>query len=89
MAAMGALWGIPMMLAGAAQRRAVRRVSTRNRAALAHRLRAMMLARRSAAAAVPLPVYLRRLCPNPLCRAPMVETAAFCTRCGRRAGVNA
>jgi hypothetical protein len=83
MLALGAIWGVPMMLAAGAQRRAVRFVSTRNRAALAHRLRAMLLARRPTAN-VPMPVYLRTLCPNPLCRAPLLDSAIYCPRCGSR-----
>jgi hypothetical protein len=83
MAGTGNLWGVPMMLAGAAQARIARFTSTANRAAMAHRLRAMLLARRPNES-VPLPVYLRRLCSNEQCRAPVHESACFCPRCGSR-----
>ena len=81
--ATGSFWGLPMMLAGAAQRRMVRYASTGNRAAMAHQLRAMMLARRPVET-VPMPVYLRSVCENPACRAPVQSTARFCSRCGAR-----
>lgn len=79
----GNLWGVPMMIAGAAQRRLVRHTSTLNRAAMAHRLRAMLLARHPNHD-VPMPIYLRRICVNDRCRAPVHESAAFCPRCGSR-----
>ena len=41
---LGAFWAIPMMLAGAAHQRMTRIASRVNRAAMAHRLRAMLLA---------------------------------------------
>jgi hypothetical protein len=50
---------------------------------MAHRLRAMLLARRPAAH-IPIPIYLRRLCNNERCRAPVQEAACFCPRCGSR-----
>jgi hypothetical protein len=83
MASLGILWGLPMMLAGSAHRRMLRIVSNANRAAIAHRLRAMLLARRPNDN-VPLPVYLRRQCGNDHCRAPISDSAAFCPRCGAR-----
>jgi hypothetical protein len=79
-----AFWGVAMMMAGAAQRRMVRQVSTATRAQLAHGLRGMVLARGDAGDA-PLPVYLRRTCSNGLCRAGLKETAVYCPRCGTRA----
>ena len=83
LAVTGSMWGIPMMLAGAAQRRLVRFASTGNRAAMAHRMRAMLLARRPHLT-VPMPVYLRSACENPSCRAPVQSDARFCARCGSR-----
>ena len=79
----GSLWGVPMMLAGAAQRRLVRHASTINRAAMAHRLRAMLLARHPNEE-IAMPIYLRRLCTNDRCRAAVHESASFCPRCGSR-----
>ena len=81
--AAGAFWALPMMMAGAAQRRYIRVISLRDRAALAHRLRAMLLRERPAPH-VPVPVFLRRACPRPLCRAAAREGALFCPRCGVR-----
>jgi hypothetical protein len=82
--AAGAFWAPAMMLAGAAHRRMVRSTSPATRKQLAQRFRLLMLSRSSAPENVPTPVSLRRLCPSPICRAPVIESATFCPRCGRR-----
>lgn len=79
-----AFWAIPMALAGALQRRYVLASSTRVRAALAHRLRAMMMRRRPEMQ-VAMPVWLRNLCPNSVCRKALRDGTNYCPRCGARA----
>lgn len=79
--AWGVGWGLPMMLAGAMQRRYVLAGGRRLRGAAAERLRAM-LARRHPAVA--MPVMLRRRCENPVCRAAVSMAANYCPRCGGR-----
>ena len=83
MASTGAVWAVPMMLAGAAHRRMIRFAGNGNRAAMAHRLRAMLMSRRPTEN-IPMPIYLRRLCGNERCRAPIQDSACFCPRCGSR-----
>jgi hypothetical protein len=80
----GALWALPVMLAAAAHRRYIRVGSPKVRAALAERLRAMLLARRPMMR-VPKPVAFVRNCLRPNCRSPMPTSASFCPRCGTRA----
>jgi hypothetical protein len=80
--ALGAWWGVPMMLAGALQRTEIMEASLRDRQALARRLHAMLQNRQPGVA---MPVYLRRLCENEFCRTKLPEAASFCPRCGRRA----
>lgn len=77
----GAFWAVPMMLAGAVQSQYIKESSVRDRAALAHRLRAMLLHHRPTLH-VPVPVFLRRTCVLPLCRAAVPDAANFCPRCG-------
>jgi hypothetical protein len=79
----GALWGIPVMLAAGAHRRYIRNIDPPTRAALAERLRSMLLQRRPAVR-VPKPVVVERICVRPNCRSPLQMTASFCPRCGTR-----
>lgn len=79
----GAGWGLPMMLAGALQRRYVLVDGRRMRGMAAERLRAM-LSIRHPSMALPTPVMLRRRCGNPACRAAVSMAANFCPRCGGR-----
>ena len=79
----GAWWGIAMMIAAAAHRAYVIRISVHTRAALAHQLRAMLL-RRHPSMKVPLPIYLRHRCKNDLCRCQVPSHALYCPRCGRK-----
>jgi len=83
LAVCGAGWGLPMMLAGALQRRYVLVGGRRLRGVAAERLRSM-LARRHPGMALPAPVMLRRRCENPICRAAVSMGANFCPRCGGR-----
>jgi hypothetical protein len=81
----GAYWGLPLMLAGAVQRRYISRTSAHLRAEAADRVRTMLLLRRPA---MRVPVLARPtiLCRTPGCRAPIPLLANFCARCGGRAG---
>jgi hypothetical protein len=81
----GALWAIPMALAGASQRRYVNMTSLGLREQLVDRLRAMLQQRRPAVA-VPSFVIHGRRCGNVLCRAAVPIGARFCTRCGAAIG---
>lgn len=80
----GALWGLPVMLAGGAHRRYTIGTSVLLRSMLAERMRAMLSARKPAIR-LPAPVVPARTCVRPNCRAPLVSAAAFCPRCGTRA----
>ena len=77
----GALWGLPMALAGALHQRYVLKTSKRLQNDLAHRVRAILLLDRPTMR-VPVLVQLRNSCPRELCRAPVPQTANFCPRCG-------
>jgi hypothetical protein len=80
---MGAGWGLPMMLAGALQRRYVLSTGRRMRGMVAERLRAM-LSLRHPTMSLPTPVMLRRRCDNPVCRSTVSMAANYCPRCGSR-----
>ena len=82
----GALWAIPMALAGAVQRRYINHAATRVRGELLDRARAM-IAQQRPAVAVPTFVIHGRRCDNPRCRAALKAGAKFCSRCGTSAGV--
>jgi hypothetical protein len=81
----GAAWGLPLMLAGAAQRRYISRMSARVRAEAADRVRTILLLRRPV---MRVPPFARPtiLCRGERCRAPIPLLANFCARCGARAG---
>ena len=81
----GALWAIPMALAGATQRRYINRTATRTRGELLDRAR-QMIAQQRPAVAVPNYVIHGRRCDNPRCRAALRAGARFCSRCGTSAG---
>lgn len=83
LAAGGALWALPVLLAAGAHHRYIRSGSFRMRSALADRLRQMLLARRPVMR-VPKPVTVVTMCVRPNCRAPLSDTARFCPRCGTR-----
>lgn len=76
-------WGLPLALAGAAQRRYTTWTSRNTRGEVAQRLRSMLLNRRPDIA-VPVSIYLRDRCVEVKCQADMPRGAAFCPRCGRR-----
>ncbi len=82
-AAVGAVWAVPMMLAGAAQRRYIKAMSTPARRELAYRVRGMLTLRRPALNVV-TPATLRRRCENEKCLAHVSASAVFCPRCGSR-----
>lgn len=81
----GAVWGLPLMLAGAVQRRYISRTSARVRAEAADRVRTILLLRRPV---LRVPPFARPtiLCRTERCRAPIPLLANFCARCGARAG---
>lgn len=81
----GAVWGVPLMLAGAVQRRYISRTSNRVRAEAADRVRTILLLRRPV---LRVPPFARSavLCRVERCRAPIPLLANFCARCGARAG---
>ena len=80
----GALWAVPMALAGATQRRYINRTATRTRGELLDRVRAM-IAQQRPAVAVPNYVIHGRRCDNERCRATIKAGARFCSRCGTSA----
>ena len=82
----GAIWAIPMMLAGAAQRRYTKRIDAATRMRLAESVREIMHARRPEVA-VPMPVSLLRTCTGELCAAKIPAGAKFCPRCGTRVSI--
>jgi hypothetical protein len=89
----GALWVLPMALAGAAHRHYVKVTTDLFRGDLADRVRLILLRHRPAVD-VPLPVRLtcpdnlRLACVNDKCRSPLKPGAAFCSRCGARTPVS-
>jgi hypothetical protein len=81
----GALWGIPLMLAGAVQRNYAGQAVPRVREGLAHGVRDMLVGRRPAEA-VPVPVRLLQRCGTERCAAPLPYGAKYCPRCGAPVG---
>lgn len=83
----GALWTIPLALAGAIHARYVRGTSRNVRSGLARRVRAMLLSERPAlhVRAPPGPGIVHP-CINEKCAAALPVDATFCPRCGSRAG---
>ena len=82
---LGAVWAVPLALAGASQRRYINETAGRMRSQVLERMRLILLNRRPAVA---VPNYLLhdRRCGNALCRALLRAGAAFCQRCGASAG---
>lgn len=88
-----ALWGLPLMLAGAVQRRYTCRAGPTARAALAGRTRDLLAYGNRRYAPMPMPPALpvppvvpaRIRCATPGCRLPLPAAARFCPRCGTRA----
>jgi hypothetical protein len=80
---MGTLWGIPLMLAGAAQTRYIKHRSRWTRGELAQRVREVLRTTRPTMM-LAVPVALRRKCPVAVCQAPLPQVATFCPRCGTR-----
>ena len=81
----GALWAVPMALAGATQRRYINRTATRTRGELLDRARTM-IAQQRPPVAVPSYVIHGRRCDNDRCRAAIKAGARFCSRCGTATG---
>jgi hypothetical protein len=83
MISVGGLWGVPMMLSGAVQRRYSCSSAAATRLAMADRVRMMMMRRRPVMR-IARPVIHRRACRQELCRAHIPPGANFCPRCGTR-----
>ena len=81
LAAFGVPWGLPLMLAAAAQQRLISHSADGVRAQFAQRVRSMLLWRRPALA-VPIPASMRRGCVNRMCKQAIPAGARFCPRCG-------
>jgi hypothetical protein len=77
----GAWWGIPMALAGMAQRRYTTLTAKRLRKDLANRMRDVAMTDRAPGFAV---ASGSRRCGNSRCLAPLPPRARFCTRCGSK-----
>ena len=77
----GALWAIPMALAGAMQRRYINRTATRVRGEMLDRIRTMIAQQRPAVAVPSFRLHGRR-CDNPRCQATLKAGARYCSRCG-------
>ncbi len=73
----GAWWGIPMLLAGAAEKRYTYSTSRITRSTLARRMRQMEVNRGPGALAI-------ARCEIARCQAPLPPRARFCPRCGTR-----
>jgi hypothetical protein len=80
----GALWAIPLALAGVVQMRYVLITSRRTRADLASRVRDILARARPVLDVRTTPRVPVTPCANDKCRAPVRPGAAFCTRCGSR-----
>jgi hypothetical protein len=83
----GAIWGVPMMLAGGAQAAYLNRTSYWSRRELAARLRGLLL-RQDPDVSVTMPMRFRSICENPQCRALLPSPARFCPRCGAAAAAD-
>ena len=75
----GAWWGIPMVLAGMAQRRYTSVTGKLVRCELAKRVRDVVTLRQAPSVMLTSPM---RRCSNPRCLAVISPKARFCTRCG-------
>jgi hypothetical protein len=80
----GAIWAIPLALAGAVQSRYVWVTSRQTRADLASRVRTMLGNARPALNVRTTPRASSRICANDKCHAPLRPGATFCPRCGTR-----
>lgn len=83
LAMMGALWAIPMMLAGAIQRTYSVNVARATRTQLAEKVR-LVMGMLHPEMASSKPVWIGELCQNTLCRARLSAGAQYCPRCGQR-----
>jgi hypothetical protein len=77
-------WAVPLVLAGAVQRRYTRHSAQDFRTHLAERARHMLLYRRPRTA-LPPEWLMRMRCATTGCKTPLPTGARFCPRCGTRA----
>jgi hypothetical protein len=84
LASLNALWAVPMMLAGAAQRRYINTIAAGNRAELSRRVEMMLNAQRPVVQRTRVVIGTRIACREALCMAELPQGANFCPRCGRR-----
>lgn len=80
---MGAIWGIPLALAGLAQRRFINVSAARTRSEMADRVRVILTRSRPVLRHLEVNVH-GPVCLNYLCRAKLPAAATFCPRCGVR-----
>jgi hypothetical protein len=80
----GALWAVPLAMAGVVQMRYITITGRRTRAELAARVRDMLARTRPALDVRPTPRTPVTPCSNEKCRAPLRPGSTFCTRCGAR-----
>lgn len=83
LAAWGGFWAVPMVLAGAAQRRYVNATSPARRMQIATPLRQIHARHRPLPSDLNYTLHARR-CENNICRATLPTNAKFCPRCGTR-----
>lgn len=84
LASWNALWGVPMMLAGAAQRRYTNVTGAANRAALAERVSMILSSQRPTVQRSIMQIGTRPACREKLCQTELPQGATFCPRCGTR-----
>jgi hypothetical protein len=80
----GAIWGLPVMLAMGAHRRYTMRTSVRVRAELAERMRTLLKAQQPPLRVPDKPMTILGSCSRRICRSQISFDVTFCPRCGMR-----
>ena len=80
----GAIWALPLMLAGVVHLRYVKYIGPQIRGELARRVRWMLESNRPPVAIRTTPAMEPIACSNEKCRAPLKPGSVFCPRCGTR-----
>jgi hypothetical protein len=83
---LGGIWGIPMLVAGTAQRRYISVAGGRMRAEAGEAVRKILSVRRPVLRVASF-VTPTGVCRESMCRQPLSPLARFCPRCGARAGL--